>query len=116
MAITNKDIEKLKEHFATKEDLDNKFKEVHSVLEKHSTALLNQTNKLLEHDGKFDLMNEKIDGKFDQVLTGLDKIVGELEKAREDRVFAKGKDDEQDRRLGSLEGGTQKVEAKAGMA
>jgi len=78
MAITNKDVEKLKEAFATKEDLNKKFEEVQSVLKNHSTALLNQTSKLLEHDGKFDLTNEKIDRKFDLVLTGQDKIIKEL--------------------------------------
>ena len=60
-------------------------------------------SKLAEHDRK-----------FDEVLTGLDKVMGELEKAREDRVFAKAKDDEQDRRLGGLEERVEKIEAKAG--
>jgi len=130
MAITNKDVDKLKEAFATKEDLnrfatkedlnrfatkedmDARFKEVQSVLNKQAAAILNQTNKLLEHDGKFDEMNEKIDRKFDLVLTGQDKIIKELEKAREDRTLAIGKDKEQDRRIESLEGKVQKIEDK----
>lgn len=84
MAITNKDVEKLKEVFATKDDL-NRF------------ATKGDLNR-----------------RFDEVLTGQDKILKELEKAREDRVFATGKDREQDRRLEDLEGRAQKIEAKAG--
>ncbi|OGC06846.1 hypothetical protein A2526_05415 [candidate division WOR-1 bacterium RIFOXYD2_FULL_36_8] len=60
MAITKKDIEKLFEIFATKDDL------------------------------------KAFEGK---TLTMLDKIMGELERAREDRIFAKAKDDDQDNRL-----------------
>lgn len=71
MAVTNKDIDKMKEVFANKEQIDRKFEE----------------------------MNKK----FDKVLIGQDKIMGELEKAREDRIFAKAKDDEQDSRLLHLE-------------
>ena len=64
MAITNNDVEKLKEVFATKEDLKQ---------------------------------------SEDRVVTRLDKIIREQEKAREDRVFAKAKDDKQDQRLDRLE-------------
>jgi hypothetical protein len=70
MAITNNDVEKLKEVFATKEDLKQ---------------------------------------SEDRVVTRLDKIIREQEKAREDRVFAKAKDDKQDQRLDRLE-------AKVGIA
>lgn len=84
MAITDKDVKKLSEVFATKEDL----------------------NKFATKDGLSDLKKE--------ILGGLDKISGELEKMREDRVFAQGKDREQDRRLDGLEGRMQKVEAKIG--
>jgi hypothetical protein len=49
-------------------------------------------------------------------MGGLDKVMGELGKIREDQTVALGKDREQDRRLDSLEGRMQKVEAKAGRA
>jgi len=68
MAITNKDIDKMKEVFVTKDEFQ---------------------------------------GFRDEMLKGQDKIMGELEKIREDRVFAKAKDDELERRL-------EKVEAKVG--
>lgn len=50
----------------------------------------------------------------DEVVSRLDKVMGELEKAREDRVFAMGKDRKQDERLDSLEVRVEKVEAKVG--
>jgi hypothetical protein len=75
MAITNKDIDKLKEVFATKDDLK-------------------------------DLKND--------MLGGLDKVMGELEKAREDRIFAIGKDREQDQRIDHLEKRVERVELKVG--
>ena len=78
MAITDKDIKKLSEVFATKDDLNQ--------------------------------LKEEFGGKFDLVLAGQDKIMGEFEKAREDRVFAVGKDREQDRRLDGLEGRVGKLE------
>ena len=92
--------------------------------------------KLEDHDRKFDLIDKKFDvidkrfdmvekklgehdrtfgefrNKFSDILTGQDKIIKELEIAREDRVLAIGKDREQDRRLDGLENRTQKVEAK----
>lgn len=91
MAITNKDIdkitEKMREIFATKDDL---FK-VEAKLEKFAT---------------------KDDHR--EVMTTLDKVMDELVKAREDRTLAIGKDREQDRRLDGLETRTLKIEAKAG--
>jgi hypothetical protein len=84
MAISDKDIEKMKGHFATKDDL-----------QKFAT--------------KDDLKQFK-----DEVLGGLDEVMGELEKVREDRVFAKADDDRQNLRLDGLEGRMQKVEAKVG--
>ena len=91
MAITNKDIDKLKEVFATKEDL-NRF--------------------ATKEDLKGFATNENLKSFRNEIITRLDKIVGELEKAREDRVFAKAKDDEQDRRLDGVELRMKKVEAK----
>ena len=83
MAITNKDIEKLKEVFATKEELNGKFGE--------------------------------LNGKFKEMLDGQDRMIKELERAREDRTLAIGKDREQDRRIGSLEQRVEKVEVKVGV-
>jgi len=83
MVITDKDIAKLTEVFATKEDLGQVKEEL----------------KL------------EIKDKFDQILKGQDKIIGDLEKAREDRVFAVGKDREQDGRLDELDGRVKKLEA-----
>lgn len=77
MTITNKDIEKMKEVFATKEDL-----------EKFATK-------------------EELSKFKDEVVDGLDKVMDELGKIREDQVFAKAKDVELERRL-------EKVEAKVG--
>jgi hypothetical protein len=83
MAITNKDIEKLKEVFATKEDLSN--------------------------------LDNKLTAVLSGVLSGQDRIIKELETAREDRTLAIGKDREQDRRLGTLEQRVEKVEVKIGV-
>ena len=77
MTITNKDVEKLKEVFATKEDL------------------------------KAFATKEDLDNKFKEVLSGQDRIIKELEDARQDRTLAIGKDRDQDRRL-------DKIEAKVG--
>ncbi|MCX5750164.1 MAG: hypothetical protein NT099_00580 [Candidatus Saganbacteria bacterium] len=83
-----------------------------------------QGKKLEEHDGgfnriedslkaqaaefiivyqKIDKLDDKIDDKFNNVLVGVDKVMGELEKAREDRITAKSKDDDQDERLDKIE-------------
>ena len=78
MAITKKDVETLKEVFATKIEL----KELES----------------------------KVNIGFDKVLTGQDKIIRELERAREDRIFAFAKDKEQDSRLDTLDGRVKKLE------
>ena len=82
--ITDKDIIKLKTVFATKEELNNGL----AGLEK------------------------KFDVRFDNVTTMLDKIMGELEKAREDRIFAKAKDDEQDQKICVIESRVRKIEEK----
>lgn len=70
------------------------------------------TKKLEEHDKRFNEIENKFDKKFSDLLSGQDKIIKELEIAREDRVLAIGKDREQDRRIDSLEDRTQKLEAK----
>ncbi|MBI5699248.1 hypothetical protein HZC35_02920 [Candidatus Saganbacteria bacterium] len=88
MAITDKDIEKLKGTFATKKDLDGFATK--KDLDRFATK-----EDLAEFKGA--------------VITRLDRVMGELEKAREDRVLAKAKDDEQDGRLDRLE-------AKVGVA
>jgi hypothetical protein len=81
MAITDKDIKKLSEHFATKADLD-----------------------------RFAAKDELNSFKAD-VMGSFDKVMAELVKAREDRTLAIGKDREQERRLDSLNGRVGKLEA-----
>ncbi|OGB90188.1 hypothetical protein A2625_04315 [candidate division WOR-1 bacterium RIFCSPHIGHO2_01_FULL_53_15] len=80
------------------------------MAEKKKDKVYQILNKLEEHDKNFDEMRMK----FNDVLTGQDKIIKELETAREDRTFAIGKDREQDRRLDGLEERVQKVEVKVG--
>jgi hypothetical protein len=77
MTITNKDIEKMKEVFVTKEDFD-----------------------------------KKLDDKFKEVLSGQDRIIKELETARQDRILAVGKDRDQDRGIEDLKGRVKRVEDK----
>jgi hypothetical protein len=77
MAITDKDVEKFKFVFATKEEL-NSFR-------------------------------GEMKGFRGEALTRLDRIIGEQEKTKEDKVLAKEKDDKQDQRLDRLE-------AKVGIA
>ena len=72
-------------------------------------------NKLLEHDRKFEEIESKSAKRHDEIIITLDKLMKEKEIAREDRLFAKSKDDEQDQRLVSLEGRIQKVEIKVGV-
>lgn len=75
-------------------------------------ALGKQSLKLLDQDLKFEAMNKKIDQKFDEVLTGQDKIIDELEKSREDRNLAKKKDDNQDREIDGLQKRIKVIEDK----
>ncbi len=103
MAITNKDVDKLKEVFETKEDL-KRF------------ATKDDLNKFATKDDlKRFATRDDLDAKFKEVLAGQDQIMKELEKARQDRTLALGKDREQDRRLGDLEGKVQRIEEKAGV-
>ena len=95
MTITDKDVEKLKKHFTTKDDL-RRF----ATKDDLSGEIKSVKSELKTFENK--------------VVTRLDKVMGELEKTREDRIFAKGKDDEQDRRLDGLEGRVEKVESKVG--
>ncbi|MFH1577380.1 MAG: hypothetical protein ABID35_07535 [Candidatus Margulisiibacteriota bacterium] len=94
---TKSDIQNLTKH------LDIRFDEQDKRFDKVENSLNAQASKLLEHDKKFDQLDAKMDDKFGQVLGGLDKVMGELEKARDDRVLAKAKDAEQDRRLDRVE-------------
>jgi hypothetical protein len=119
MAITDKDVEKLKGTFATKEDL-NRFATKEDLNRFATKEDLNKLetkvfDKFAENDRRFDEIDNKIDKKFDQVLSGMDKVMGELVKAREDRVFAKAKDDEQDLKITRLEERVQNVEVKVGV-
>ena len=84
MAITNKDIDKLKEVFATKEDLK-------------AFATKDELNDFRR-----------------EVTGTLDKVMNELIKAREDRALAIGKDRDQGRRIDGLEARMGKVEARVG--
>jgi hypothetical protein len=69
--------------------------------------------KLVEHDNKFATKDDLGTLRKD-ILDSQDIIIKELERAREDRVFALGKDREQDRRLEGLEGRVAKIEVKVG--
>ncbi|MFA4905877.1 MAG: hypothetical protein WC645_05180 [Candidatus Margulisiibacteriota bacterium] len=91
MAITDKDIEKLKGTFATKDDLDR-------FATKEDLKRFATKEDLKRFATKDDLAEFK-----GAVITRLDRVMGELEKGREDRVLAKAKDDEQDGRLDRLE-------------
>ena len=92
MAITDKDIKKLSGVFATKDDLKN-------------FATKDDLKNFATKDDLSSLRKEILDGQ--------DKIIKELETAREDRTLALGKDREQDRRLDNLEERMQAVEAGA---
>jgi len=84
------------------------------VVEKKKEKLDQIINKLLEHDRKFEEIESKSAKRHDEIIITLDKLMKEKEIAREDRLFAKAKDDEQDQRLVSLEGRMKKVEVKVG--
>jgi chromosome segregation ATPase len=90
------------------EEHDKQFAVITKKLEEHDRRFEAINVRLGEHDRRFDEFGKK----FDELLTGQDKIITELEKAREDRVFSIAKDREQDRRLESLEDRMQKVEVK----
>jgi hypothetical protein len=95
MAITNKDIEKMKEVFATKEDLA-KLKDVFATkedLERFET----KADAAVRHN---------------EVMKSLDALMKEKETAREDRTLAIGKDRDQDRRLEDHEKRITKLEVR----
>jgi flavorubredoxin len=87
MAITNKDIEKMKEVFVTKDE----FGEFKCEMKEFKSEMKEFKSEMKEFKN--------------EVLKSQDIIIGQLEKIREDRVFAKAKDDELERRI-------EKVEAK----
>jgi hypothetical protein len=97
MAITDKDVTKLKEVFATKEDL------------KQFEAQFATKDELRQFRGEVIAVVGALENK---TMTRFDRVMGELEKAREDRVFAKAKDDEQDGRLDLTEKRLEKFEAR----
>src|SRR3989339_926726 len=99
MAITKKDVETLKEVFATKKDLE-------ALKEVFVTKI-----EFKELESKVDKLERKVDAGFDRLLTGQDKLMCELEKAREDRIFAFAKDREQDSRLDNMDVRVKKLEA-----
>jgi hypothetical protein len=69
--------------------------------------------KLEEHDRRLATKDDLSVLKRD-ILDSQDIIIKELERAREDRVLALGKDREQDRRLEGLEKRVAKIEVKVG--
>jgi len=132
MAITKKDIELLKEVFATKADLEGfaKKADLEGFAKKADLEGFAKKADLEEFAKKADLegfakkadlegfatkkelkaLESKVDAGFDRILTGQDKIIQELEKAREDRIFAFAKDKEQDSRLDNLDGRVKRLE------
>ncbi|MBI5400023.1 hypothetical protein HZB07_05380 [Candidatus Saganbacteria bacterium] len=102
MAITDKDITKLKTVFATKEDLKN-------FATKEDLAQFKN-----EMRGEMKQLREESKQHKDDVLNKLDGVMDELVKAREDRTLAVGKDREQDRRLDGVESRLTKVEVPVG--
>ena len=100
MAITDKDIEKLKGAFATKEDLDRfaTKEDLKRFATKEDLKRFATKEDLKRFATKDDLQEFK-----GAVITRLDRVMSEIEKVREDRIMAKAKDDEQDGRLDRLE-------------
>jgi len=105
--VAEKKSEKLDRILKKLDEHDKKFDEIGGRFEAIG-------GKFEAMEGRFEAMEGRFDGKFNDVLTGQDKIIKELEAAREDRTFAIGKDREQDRRLNGLEERVQKVEVKVG--
>ena len=103
MAITDKDIKKLSEVFATK-------KEIERFATKDDLAKFATKEDLAGFATKDDLAGLK-----KEIMDSQDKIIKELESARQDRTLAIGKDREQDRRLDSLEGRVARVEERVGV-
>ncbi|MDD5593455.1 MAG: hypothetical protein PHG97_01770 [Candidatus Margulisbacteria bacterium] len=119
MAITNKDVEKLKEVFATKEDLKSfaTKEDLKSFATKEDLKAFATKEGLKVFATKDELTTsinglrteliEKIDDSAKEVkreiLGGLDKVMGELAKIRDEQTCARGKDREQDHRLDKLE-------------
>ena len=80
-----------------------KLNEHDEKLSEHDIKFDKIFDKLTEHDKRFDKMEQKMNEKFGEMSTGLDKIINELEKAREDRVFARAKDRDQDRMIEDID-------------
>ena len=59
---------------------------------------------------EFNFALGEVNLNFDKLLVGQDKIISELEKAREDRIFAIAKDREQDAKLNNLDSRVSKLE------
>ncbi len=126
MAITNKDIDKLKEAFATKEDLkrfatkedlkrfatkdDLKRFATKDDLKRFATKDDLKRFATKEDMDRFETKEEAV-RRHSEVMTTLDKLMKEKETAQEDRIFAKAKDNEQDQRLDGSEARLGKLEA-----
>ena len=77
--ITQKDINKLKETFATKDDLDLKV-----------VGLVSS----VELDQKLNAMESRLDQKYNKVMNVMDKVVGELQNIRDDITMIQGHKDQ----------------------
>ncbi|MFC1511118.1 hypothetical protein ACFL5U_01870 [Candidatus Margulisiibacteriota bacterium] len=58
---------------------------------------------MTKNNDKLDQILENQNRRFDDVTNTLDKVLGEIEKVREDKVFAQAKDREQDKRIDNLD-------------
>jgi len=94
--MTKKKEDKLGQILQKQDEHDKKFVE-------HDDKFNRVIDKLLDHDKKFDGLKQEFNSRFDQVLTGLDKVISELEKARGDRLLAQDKDKKQDGHLDKIE-------------
>jgi len=104
MAITNKDIEKLKEHFATKEDLKQ-------FATKEDLKRFATKEDLKQFATKADLedFRREVRENFatkaelrqfrDEVMSGLDAVMGELKNMREERYMMKARVDRIEEKL-----------------
>ncbi len=84
----------------------DKLDKVLRKLEEHDEKFERVFDKLEEHDKRFDQVDKKfdqVDKRFEEVATNFDRVFGELEKVREDRLFALAKDRELEYRVDSLD-------------
>lgn len=73
-------IKKLLEH-------DKRFDKIDKHLENHDKQFEGVRKKLFDHDDHFDKLDAKIDNRFNQTLTVLDKILIIVQRVDQERVF-----------------------------